>query len=76
VPATKGHRKSTIFYFYISITPCHGLIKIKATKARLTLDQIAPIGWECWMKRDTLYFVLSVVWLVILAGGLEFFWFK
>jgi hypothetical protein len=52
------------------------LIKIKATKARLTLDQIAPIGWECWMKRDTLYFVLSVVWLVTLAGGLEFFWFK
>ena len=24
------------------------------------------------MKRDTLYFRLSVVWLVILAGGLAF----
>ena len=38
----------------------------------------APIGWECWMKRDTLYFRLSVVWLVILASGFAFLflWFR
>ena len=28
------------------------------------------------MKRDTLYFRLSLVWLVILAGGLAFLWFR
>jgi hypothetical protein len=28
------------------------------------------------MKRDTLYFQLSVVWLVILAGGLAYLWFR
>ena len=26
-------------------------------------------------KRDNLYFTLSVVWLVILAGGLAYLWF-
>jgi hypothetical protein len=38
------------------------------------IGQIAPIGWECWMKRDTLGFQLSVIWLVVLAGGLAFLW--
>jgi hypothetical protein len=57
---------------------CHGLIKIKATKARRCL-----IAWQHPldgiagpMKRDTLYFQLSVVWLVILAGGLVYLWFR
>jgi hypothetical protein len=41
------------------------------------LDRMAaPTGWECWMKRDTLYFVFSMIWLVVLAGGLAFLWFR
>jgi hypothetical protein len=37
----------------------------------------ASIGWEAGpMKHDTLYFQHSVVWLVILAGGLAYLWFR
>ena len=48
----------------------------QATKALLRFDQIAPIGWECWPDEPpTLYFRLSLIWLVILAGGVAFLWF-
>jgi len=49
----------------------------QATKARLTLNQIAPIGWSAGpMNRLTFYFRISLIWLVILAGGLAFLWFR
>lgn len=49
----------------------------QATKVRLTLNQIAPIGWSAGpMNRLTFYFRISLIWLVILAGGLAFLWFR
>jgi hypothetical protein len=48
-------------------------IQIKATRARLRLDQIAPTGWKCGpMNRPTLYYRLSLIWLFILAGASHF----
>ena len=48
----------------------------QGNESALVLDHdAAPIGWEAGpMKRDTLYFQLSLVWLVILAGGLAHLW--
>ncbi len=38
---------------------------------------VAPDGWKCGpMKRSTLYFRLSLVWLAILVGSLSFLLFR
>ena len=44
-------------------------------KVRLTLHQIVSIGSAGPMNRPTLYFRLSLIWLVILACGVAFLWF-
>jgi hypothetical protein len=48
----------------------------QGTKARPTLVRSHPLDGVL-MKRDALYFRLSVVWLVILASGFafSFLWF-
>jgi hypothetical protein len=72
-PYTSGRRQQA-GQLVLCIDPSMNLAT--AAPNHFTLLDVSDGSRQVKMNRATLYFQLSVVWLVILAGGLAFLWFK